>query len=114
MKLLKRNATEFTYSEYIGKKEIIEYGRKTGKFEKSYSEPVTYTGSISVPSGNAYQQLFGIETPYTHVLLMDNPDADIHETGIIRWKGRTYEIKAVRPSINVLAVALRQIVGGGA
>ena len=114
MKLLKRNTTEFTYTAYSGKVEVLNNGKHTGKFELSYADPVTYCGNISIPSGNVYQQLFGIETAYTHVLLMDNPDADIREDGLIQWKGKVYEIKAVRPSLNVLAVALRQTVQGDA
>lgn len=108
MKLLKRNETDFTYTAYAGKEEVLSNGRHTGKFEVSYAEPIPYRGNISVPSGQALQQLFGIETSYTHVLLMDNPDADIREDGLIQWKGYVYEIKAVRPSINVLAVALKK------
>lgn len=112
MRLLKRNETEFTYTGYEGKTEILKDGKHTGKFTVSYAEPVTYTGNISVPSGQDLQQLFGIETRYTHVLLMDNPDADINESGLIQWKGSVYEIKAVRPSLNVLAVALRKRIAG--
>lgn len=114
MKLLKRNLTEFTYEAYEGKQEILKDGKHTGKYEVRYGEPVPYTGNISTPSQMASQQWFGIETDYTHVLLMEDPNADIKETGIIRWKGNTYMITAVRPSINVLAVALRKTVQGDA
>ena len=108
MKLLKRNETEFTYTAYAGKEEILSNGKHTGKFTISYADPVPYRGHISTPSGQTNQQLFGIETVYTHVLLMDDPDADIREDGLIQWKGYVYEIKAVRPSLNVLAVALKK------
>ena len=39
---------------------------------------------------------------------MDHPDEDIKETGRIRWKGELYDIRAVRPSLNALSVALRK------
>lgn len=112
MRLLKRNETGFTYAPYLGKVEILKDGKHTGKYEVAYGEPVEYRGNISVPSGQDQQQLFGLELRYTHVLLMDNPDADIREDGLVRWKGNTYEIKAVRPSLNVLAVALKKRTAG--
>ena len=106
MKLLKRNTTKFQYLPYVGKTEILKDGKHTGKFELTYAEAIEYEGNISIPSGQIDQQLFGIDTRYTHILLMDNPDADIQESGLIQWKGSVYRIKAVRPSLNVLAVAL--------
>ena len=39
---------------------------------------------------------------------MDKPDADIKEAGLIEWQGVLYEITAVRKSLNVLSVAMRQ------
>lgn len=108
MRLLERNLTEFTYTPYLGKTEKLVDGKHTGKFELSYGDEVSCVGNISVPSGQYTQQLFGIETRYTHVLLLDDPEADIHEDGLIQWKGNTYEVRAVRPSLNVLAVALQK------
>lgn len=113
MKTLRRNETTFTYTAYVGKQEKLKDGKHTGKFtEAYYADPVEYRGNIFVPSGWDYQQLFGIETRYTHVLVMDQPDADITESGLIQWKGNEYEIKAVRPSLNVLRIALRQRTSG--
>ena len=112
MKTLRRNETEFTYKAFVSKTEIMNNGKHTGKFTITYANPVAYRGNISVPYGRSYQQLFGIETRYTHVLIMDNPDANIRESGLIQWKGNVYEIKAVRPSLNVLAIALQQTVQG--
>lgn len=108
MRILKRNAIEFTYTPCNGKTEILKDGKHTGKYEVSYGNPEDYVGNISTPSGQSQQTLFGINTVYTHVLLMDNPDADIQEDGLIQWKGNVYEVKAVRPSLNVLAVALKK------
>ena len=108
MKLLKRNETEFTYTACAGKVERLNNGKHTGKFDLTYADPVPYSGNISTPSGQAQQTLFGIETVYSHVLLMDDPTADISEDGLIQWKGYEYVIKAVRPSLNVLAVAIQK------
>lgn len=88
--------------------DLNEDGEHTGEFRKEYRDPIRYRGNISVPSGFAANEIFGTDTRYTHVLVMDNPEADISEMGMIRWKGDLYEIRAVRPSINVLSVALRK------
>ena len=108
MRLLRRNTTEFEYRAYQGETETIENGMHTGNYTPTYAAAVKYRGNISAPSGFVTDNLFGINTRYTHVLLMDKPDADISEDGLIDWNGSTYEIRAVRPSINVLAVALRK------
>lgn len=108
MRLLRRNTTAFEYRALTGEEEILKDGMHTGNMQPTYANPVQYRGNISAPSGFATDQLFGINTRYTHVLLMDNPDAPIAEDGLIDWKGATYEVKAVRPSLNVLAVALKK------
>lgn len=108
MRLLIRNRTEFEYYAYTGVDSDVdeETGMHTGIWHPVYDEPVTYKGNISAPSGSATQAFDGLDIRYTHVLLMDNPNADISETGKIQWKNRMYKITAIRPSINVLSVAL--------
>lgn len=108
MRLLKRNTTVFEYRPQTGEEEVLINDHHTGNMKPIYGDPVQYRGNISAPSGFVTDQLFGIDIKYTHVLLMDKPDADIEETGLIDWKGAVYEIKAVRPSLNVLAVALKK------
>lgn len=108
MRLLRRNTTPFQYRAYLGKQEVLRNGHHTGNYEPTYAAAVTYRGNISAPSGFATDNLFGVNTQYTHVLLLDKPDADISEDGLIDWNGAVYEVKAVRPSLNVLAVALKK------
>ena len=114
MKLLKRNLITFTYTPYLGKTEVMKDGKHTGKFDLSYGEAIDCKGNISVPNGQDTQQWFGLDTPYTHVLLMEDPNTDIRENGLIKWKGNVYDIKAVRPSLNHLAVALKKRIAGDA
>lgn len=109
MKLLKRNLTEFEYMAYLGKQEIMIDGKHTGRYEVQYADPIVRRGMIDVPTGYVQNQLFGINNDYSHVLLLDDPDADIKEAGRIRWKNALYEIKAVRQSLNVLSVALKKL-----
>lgn len=108
MRLQKRNTTVFDYRAYLGESEVIRNGLHSGNAEPVYDSPVQKHGSISSPYGFATNQLFGIDTKYTHILLMDRVDPDIVENGLIDWKGAVYEITAVRPSLNVLAVALKK------
>ena len=110
MKLQKRNCTEFSYYGYTGLDSDVDpdTGLHTGIWKPVYADPVVCRGNISSPSGDVTQAFDGLEIRYTHVLLMDDADADIHETGYIEWKGHKYDITAVIPSINVLSVALRQ------
>ena len=109
MKLLKRNCKEFEYYAYTGlDSDLNSDGLHTGVWQPIYADPVTYVGNISTPSGSAVQAFDGLDIRYSHVLVMDDPDADIEETGYVRYKGKRYDITAVRPSLNVLSVALRQ------
>lgn len=112
MKLLKRNMTEFEYLPLTGEEtDLNSDGEHTGEFHPEYGEPILYKGNISSPSGHTVQQFYGEDIRYTHTLLMDKPNVDIKEHGMIRWKDNLYEITAVRPSLNVMSVALRQITG---
>ncbi len=83
-------------------------GLHTGNQRPVYGDPVQYLGNISAPSGIVTDNLFGVNTPYTHVLLMGDTEADIKEEGLITWKDCDYDVMAVRPSPNVLAIALKK------
>ena len=112
MKCLERNKRDFEYLPATGEEtDLNEYGEHTGEFHPEFGEPVPMRGNISVPSGYATQQFYGMDIRYTHVLVMDDPDADIKENGKIRWKGDEYQVRAVHPSLNSLSVALRKMSG---
>ena len=109
MRLVKRNCTEFQYYAYTGlDTDLDTNGLHTGVWRPKYEDPVTYVGNVSSPSGSVTHAFDGLEIRYTHTLVMDNPNADIREHGYIVWKGNTYDISAVIPSLNVLSIALRQ------
>lgn len=108
MRLLKRNTAEFEYRAYLRSEDVLVNGLHTGNVKPVYDDPVQYRGNISAPSGFATDNLFGINTQYTHVLLMSDMNADIKEEGLVIWKDDEYDVQAVRPAINVLAVALRK------
>ena len=109
MRNLKRNEKPFEYLPWTGaESDLNSNGEHTGEFYPVYGDPVPYRGNISMPSGQAIQTFYGLDARYTHVLVLHEPDADIREQGQIRYNGRLYDITAVRPSLNVLSVALRQ------
>ena len=109
MRLLYRNTTEFEYLPYDGMEtDLNDEGEHTGEFHPAYGEPVTYRGNISTPSGRENQTFYGEDIRYTHTLVMDDPQAEINEHGVIRWKGDLYDIQSVHPSLNVLSIALRK------
>ena len=124
MRLLRRNTTGFMYRALTGETETLQDGMHTGNYEPTYGDPVQYRGNISAPSGFATDNLFGVNTQYTHVLVMDytevqideygkirwngDPEVEINEYGKIRWNGDLYDIRAIRPSLNSVSIALRK------
>ena len=109
MKLLRRNLTSFDYKECLGQEEVVTNDRHTGRYETKYADPVAMVGFISLSRGFIANQWYGIDDRYTHTLLMEDPNAPIKEDGLIIWKGDTYEIRAVRPSLNMLSAVLRKM-----
>lgn len=109
MKLLRRNTTEFAYLPWTGEEtDLDEHGRHTGNYVPEYGDPITLRGNMSTPSGQTNQTFFGQNIQYTHTLVMADRDAQISEEGLILWRGHTYEIKAVRRSLNGLSAALKR------
>jgi len=109
VRLLRRNTTTFEYLPPTDEEtDLNDDGEHTGEYKPVYGYPETYRGTISVPSGQVSHQFYGEDIRYTHTLVMDDPNADIREEGLIRWKGNTYDIQAVRPSLNVLSIALKR------
>lgn len=114
MRLLRRNLVEFTYEPYLGESDYDpETEEYTGEPEVQYGNGVTYRGNLSVPSGVTNPAFYGLDARYSHVILTDNPGADIRENGRIRIGDDTYEVVAIRPSLNVLAVAVQRLTKDG-
>lgn len=109
MKCLRRNMTDFEYLPYSGTEtDLNEDGEHTGEFHPVYGDPVPMKGNISAPSGHVNQMFYGQDIRYTHTLVMDNPNTEITECGIIRWKGNLYDVQAVKPSLNMVTIALKR------
>lgn len=110
MQLLKRNLTDFEYIPYAGESEIDpDTGLHTGEPIPSYGDPIPCKGNISSPSQLVNPTFYGEDIRYTHTLVMIPPDEfEVNEYGLIRYNGSLYEIRAVRPSLNYLSLALRK------
>ena len=110
MRLLKRNLTKVEYLPYTGlTSDLNGDGEHTGEYVPVYGDSVEYEGNLSVPSGHVNPAYYGADVRYTHVLLLEDPKAAIDEYGVFRVKGELYEVCAVRPSLNVLSVALKKM-----
>lgn len=107
MRLLKRDTVTFRYYPYVGEWEERDNGLHTGVMKPRYGVPFEYHGNLSSPSGFAQANLFGLNTQYTHVLLAES-GVEISEHGMIESGGTYYDVTAVRPSANVVNVALRK------
>ena len=109
MKLLRRNTRTFEYLPNTGEEtDLNADGEHTGVFQPVYGDPIEMRGNISTPSGLTTQTFYGEDIRYTHVLLMEDPKAPISEHGLVIFEGAEYEIMAVRPSLNVLAIGLKK------
>ena len=101
--------TDFEFLPFSGlETDLNDDGEHTGEFHREYGEAIPYRGNISSPSGKENQTFYGEDIRYTHTLVMDDPNAEINEYGVIRWKGELYDVVAVRPSINFVSIALRR------
>lgn len=110
MILLKRNLKEMEYIPYEGESDIDpDTGLHTGEPVQSYGEPIPFFGNISSPSQYVNSTFYGEDIRYTHTLAMEPTDEfEVNEYGVIRYNGDTYEIRAVRPSLNYVTLALRK------
>jgi hypothetical protein len=110
MRTLKRNKVEVTYALYDGKAEIQNSdGTYTGEWEKTYSEPVTLMANVAPATGNASVEPFGVDTNYSHIMVVEGTDCPIAEETIVLYNGQTYRVVRVAKSLNHIRYALREV-----
>lgn len=110
VRCLKRNQRTFLYLPYLQTDAVLDDDeRETGEEAPDYAPPVEKKGNISPADQAAYVQIFGTFTDYTHILVMDDPNVEIDENGLIVWKGNTYIVQRVAPSINSVRIALKKV-----
>ena len=107
--MCRRNTTLFTYQPFLGLiDDVDERGYHTGEHVPAYGASSTYRGTISAPSGSVVMAFDGLEEQYTHTIIMDTPNTEFTEDGLIEWKGDKYSIVAIRPSLNFTIIAIRK------
>ncbi len=115
MRCLKRNKTEFAYSNFLGKTMLIVDGVKTGEYELNYSNPIRIKGYISRATGNNATDLFGIDVNYDKSITLDDPNINISEDSVL-WidevdtsKPYDYVVKRISKSLNYLTIAIKKV-----
>ena len=123
MRCMVRNKTAFYYALYTGRNEITdEYGNATGQYSVTYGKPIKAYGNISPVQGIVQTQLFGANTKYDRVIVLDDVHIPIDEYSVlwvdtlplIEADGSTstphnYEVTKVAPSLNGVAVAISKV-----
>ena len=118
MRCLVKNKTPFFYATVLSETDVLdEDGLYTGETEITYSDPVQAKGNISPASGSALAEVFGIETKYSKVIVMDDINFPITETSIV-WIDRpasepyNYVVRQRAVSKNYAVYALQEVTVG--
>lgn len=99
---------------------------ETGEFETGYTKPVIFYANISMSSGEAQPQEYGIDTSaYDAVLVLNKDEIPITETSLIWYTSKVgykdsaetivdgdtadFKVLAIKPSLNQLKVLLGAI-----
>ena len=116
MRELKRNRRTVYYALYSGVQELTDAsGNYTGEYAPTYATPVAVEMNVSAAKGSADQEQFGIDTPYTKVLVTTDMACPIAEDTVL-WIGKTptsgdynYVVSRVAKSINSISIAVREV-----
>ena len=111
MRLQQRNCRKMEYLPFLGETDVDpDTGMHTGEPVMQYGDPVELKGNISVPSRRTDATFYGEDVRYTHELLLPlkRKGLQIEEYGLIRFQDDLYDIRAVRPSLNFVSIALQK------
>lgn len=120
MRCLNRNKQKFYYALYADKQPILdEFGNDTGETKLTYHTPVCLYGNISVGKGEAQTEVFGVDTQYDRIIVLDDVHSPINESALIfvgiepKLTGNEYNnnyvVKAVARSLNTVSVAISEV-----
>lgn len=110
MRSMERNKQTFYYQTYEGEEELLDdEGLDTGRTVPKYSDKVECRGTISVASGYAEQQVFGILEQYDRVIILDDKTIPIDETSRITLDGEAYMVKRVADGLNFRYIAISRV-----
>lgn len=115
MRCAEINKTPFTYANFKENTPILDAnGLKTGQYTPSYDTAVSASGNISPSGGQVYAEIFGLQTGYTNVIVMDDPSFPMKEDAIL-WIGiastepHNYVVRKRAPSKNFIAYAIQEV-----
>lgn len=91
-------------------------GNFTGEYAPEYSEPVRALMNVSAAKGAADIEVFGMDTPYTHLLVTDDMDTPF-DTESIFWiedspetgAPHNFRVQRVARSLNHVTIALSEV-----
>lgn len=110
MRGLKRNETAISYRPYTGETDTVdENGLLTGGKTVIYGDPAPIRGSVSGASGRVGLELFGTSLEYDYVIVSHDKDLPVKEEDLILLDDATCVIERVRRTLNVTAIAVRQV-----
>ena len=88
MRCLERNKKTIHYKNYLGKTQIVDdNGNRTGEYTLSYSDLIEAKMNVSASRGVASEEMFGIATNYTKVLVTSDINCSMDEHSIL-WIDR--------------------------
>lgn len=120
MRLLDRNKQTVYYALLTAETEAVDdYGNYTGERNKTYSTPVKTRMYVSAARGSVADEVFGVDTPYTKVLITDDMACPISETSCL-WIGvepvvgeitnpHNYIVTQVAKSLNHITYAVKEV-----
>lgn len=93
-----------------------EQGNFTGEYAPEYSEPVRALMNVSAAKGAADIEMFGMDTPYTHLLVTEDMTTAF-DTESIFWIGSSpttgaahnFRVLRVARSLNHVTLALGEV-----
>ena len=120
MHTLSRNTKEIAYALYTGRVEQQSEGVYTGEWETQYSSPVYTRMNLSASRGSAEYEPFGIDIPYTKIMVTDDMNCPIDEHSIL-WIENVSDLKGdsttkndfivlrVAKSLNHISYAIKEV-----
>lgn len=120
MKLLERNKQTVYYAVLTGVADAADaLGNLTGERVKTFSTPVKTRMYVSAARGSASDEVFGVDTPYTKVLITDDMACPITETSRL-WIDKeavvgsavtehNYIVTQVAKSLNHISYAVKEV-----
>lgn len=120
MRCLNKNKQTIHYKNYIGKTQIVDTnGNRTGEYTLSYSDLIEAKMNVSASRGVASEEMFGIQTNYTKVLVTSDINCSMDEHSIV-WIDKPtdgphdYVVVRKAKSLNSIAYAILEVSAGEA